>query len=182
MVTVTWGNVLAIVIPGGLAIFGLRFVHHTLADLLAKPNELTITGATCLLIAAVLVGGILDGLRRVVFEDRFTLLRSALRRIGPTTAPGLYEYITPENLSVFETLVENSYRYYAFYGNLLCALLVMLPVRLFFREANWLDVALWFLAPVVGYAAYVQHSYFRVAMDGFMAVEKKRREGGKARC
>lgn len=181
MVTLTWGNVLAILLPGALTMFGLRFFHHSFRDLLAKPNELTVAGATFLLIAAALIGGVLDSLRRVIFEDRFKRLRRLVSRsASPATSGGLYAFVTPENLGLFETLVENSYRYYTFYGNLLCAIAIMLPMRFIVREANWLDVGLLGLAPLVGYAAYVQHDMFTAAMKGFMSVERNRRRKGQS--
>ena len=176
MITVAWGNFLALVLPGIVALLALRGEESSISSLVGSPGALTPAGGLYLLLLATLAGVILDGVRRITFDLWFPKLRRYLGDVRSGAVPNVYSYVTPENLDVFRDAVENSYKYATFYGNLCWALALMVGVHALHRTWSLSDAGYLVLAVAMARAAYVQSGFFLVRMDGFVEVEKLRRE------
>jgi|SRR5579862_723233 len=169
--TVTWGNIMALILPGMVFLLGVGGMHPVLAKLETAPNDVSASMAGFLLLLAALVGGIADGFRRVTTER--TLKQ-------PDT--NIYAFLTPKNLPLFEAGVENSYRYYTFYGNLAVVAYIVIVARLLGRWLGALDALgpSWLLLLLgslgLEYASRIQHRYFVGFCEGFIASEAYRRE------
>jgi hypothetical protein len=168
--TVTWGNLLALLLPGIVFILGVSGMQPQLRDLAEHPDKLSAALVTVLLMCAALVGGIADAARRITTEILLTPLRG-----NP------YEYITPDNLKVWEAGVENSYRYYTFYANLAVVGFAVVLTRLIGRFVGALpavgptELFLLLGSGALEYAGRVQYQCFSGFVDGFVAGEKHRR-------
>jgi len=168
MVQVAWGNVLSVFLPGVVVLFAMQWIETPFAPLFARPAKLSATSAACLVVLATLAGGILEALRRCTF-DVF------MGRTINTERPGIFEFLTPENHAMYQTGVENSYKYYTFYGNLIWAFVFLVCVRLYYRVAGPVDLLFLAIVVVLGRAAWLQYLAFERRIDGFIAEERRRR-------
>jgi hypothetical protein len=199
MVTVSWGDVLAIILPGAVALLGAQRFEMALHNLLADPNKLTAGGGFFLLFAAAVAGGVLEGVRRVLFDELLLLPRlwkiinAAWHFLSDQTSiknaarsPNVYDYITPQNQSIFEMLVQGSYKYQVFYGNLVCAMGFVLLSRRFVAPIvalDLIDLAIGVAAILLLVASFVQRHYFNQAMIGFItAAESSSSKETSALC
>lgn len=193
MVTLTWSDALAILLPGVVVVVGLGRAHFNpwLADLVKDPANISAQAAVAIAVASTLAGGLLDGLRRVLFDfapGKLPVVRAWLTRTDPPPEPkadsepgGLYGFVTPENLELFQFLVQQSYKYYTFYGNLLLSLAILFVARRWVRPLMPVDGFLLAGIVVCALAARIQLGYFTTAMDGFRAVERRRRAEERSR-
>lgn len=193
MVTLTWSDALAVMLPGVLLVIGLArlSVDSWVAQLLSDPSKLSVTDAGAIVVASALAGGVLDGGRRVFLDfllpKAMTWLRVHMHSSASKPPPrdddpepgGIYGYVTPDNLPLFEFLVQQSYKYYTFYGNLCLSIGLLLIARRWARSFNAIDLLLFGALVTSAIAAWIQQGYFTQAMAGFVEVERKRRSGGE---
>ncbi|MGB3552603.1 MAG: hypothetical protein WA993_18125 [Candidatus Binatus sp.] len=190
MVTVSWGDILAIVLPGAVALLGAQRFNEPLHNLLADPNRLSASGGFFLLFVATVAGGILEGVRRVLFDELLPTVYKIIEAVGrfvscqtsvKNTAkiPNVYGYITPQNQAVFEMLVQGSYKYQVFYGNLVCAMAFVLAARRFvgskfalIEPLDGSDLAIAIAAVFLFVAGLVQRHYFNQQVIGFINAAK----------
>lgn len=173
MVTLAWGDLLSLVLPGAVALLGVQRLYPAF-NLLENPNAITVSGGFFLLFAATLAGAVLEGMRRVLFDE-------LLRKRASTKGSNLYAYITPANQALFEMLVQSSYKYQTFYGNLCCALYFVLTMRHVvapFVPFDRIDLVMAIAAVVALKASFVQGRYFEQAMAGFIEAAKSAHTGG----
>lgn len=174
--TITWGNLMALLLPGLVLILSAGALETRLGVLLSFPNAITASTGTLLLMLAVLMGGIVDGLRRITTEKTLGKLPE-----------DIYAALTPDNLKVWESGVENSYRYYTFYANLALVGFLGFVIRMIAwflgRLPEGLGLADGMLligGGVMEYASRVQYSYFDGFCRGFVKSEETRRSTAKS--
>jgi hypothetical protein len=186
MITLAWGNVLSILLPGIVAVLALRHLDPTIGALLAHPDKLGAGAGASILFLAALCGGVLEAVSRVVFDTWVPALwqRTPAPSDGSPGPRSVYEYVTPENQAVFQAAVENSYKYANFYGNLSMAMGFLMATRLMAHGGclGRLDGLLGPSAVMLGIAAYIQRGMFNRRIGAFMTQERHRREeDGKRR-
>jgi hypothetical protein len=173
MLRITWGSLLSIVIPGVIAVYALGqtpLAPTILTCLVAHTESLSVVGGFEFLTIALLAGGILEGARTVTLD---IVLDRWQRKQGP--GENLYNYLTPENLGVFEAAVDNSYRFYTFYGNVDLSLAFALAVPWIWERPQYWGLPLMMLILVASASAVVQHKKFSGFVGGFIEMEKARR-------
>lgn len=176
MITVAWGNFLSIVLPGVLVLFAIRRFSPALDGIVGQPATINTQTGVFLLIVATLAGGVVDGMRRVAFEAIPMWWRRAHAPSTVDERPNRYASLTPSNQGLFDMLVEQSWRYYTFYGNLFWAVAILLGARLTACTWNSLDLVLLGAAATTAMAARAQYEMFGDAMSGFMESEAQRRK------
>lgn len=190
MVTLAWGNVLSLILPGLLTVYALRYWVGPIERILRTPESLTVAGGFYLLTIAALAGGVIEGFRRVFIDFA---LPEVMKKAHPgrdetqrsasddpsagSGTDGVFAFLTPGNLALFEAGVENSYKYYAFYSNLSVAILGLLAARLVqLCTLRPVDGLLVVTVVVLGYAAHLQLGLYKRCQAGFIEVEKQRRK------
>ncbi len=174
MVTLSWGNLLALILPGMVVLAGFEHLSPRIATLLASPNAITVPAGTLLLLLAALCGGVLEGARLVSLD--WLLARQFVW-------PPIYEHLGPENLAVFEAGVENSYRYYGFYANLAGAVVFLLIAKYIAVGLEKHDGILFLTVVVAFVAAIIQYRNFAGFVRGFVTAAKHRpRKGEQSRA
>ena len=157
MVTLRWGDIISILLPGVVALFGLREFVPLLKQMSVSLNNLTLSSGVLLLICAGIAGGVIDALRRVLLEKWLIRVYTRLRKRNSALASegivcchndvlcrenpadrNVFYHLSPQNLPLFESGVENSWRYYVFYCNLGFAVLFALFVRMVAKQTEWL--------------------------------------------
>ena len=122
MVSLKWGDFLSTLLPGAVALFAISPYFgrlRAIADDLNKAGPVT---GLMLLIAAALVGGVLEAFTRITWE-RWWLMR----RCKPTDA---LMHLTPDNLDLYERGVQSSYKHVTFYANFAWATILLLASHL----------------------------------------------------
>jgi len=155
MVTLKWGDALSLLLPGSLALFAVSLFFKppewAIEQLLSKIGP---TAGLVLLIAAGVLGGLLEGITRILWE-RLVLMKSM-------PPPDALSSLTPENVELYERGVQTSYKWVTFYANSATAMLV-LSISLAYRGRPilWAAPAALMAAAVLFRASYVQWGYFR---------------------
>lgn len=126
-----FGLLIAYLIPGFLALWGLSFFSPTVADWLRGSGAAgpSVGGFLFVLLASIAAGMTVSGIRWAVL-DRFHAA-TGLKR------PHLNFGNLPGKLDVFEQINEHHYRYYQFYGNALVALLFAYPTWRLHGGGGW---------------------------------------------
>jgi len=112
-----FGIVIAYLLPGFVILCGLGFLSDAVATWLlgAGRQEPTIGGFLYVTIASLAAGMLANAFRWALID--------ALHFITGLQRPNWNDAVLAEKLDAFERLVEDHYRYYQFYGNLLIAIL-----------------------------------------------------------
>jgi hypothetical protein len=153
MVSLKWGDALSTLLPGALALLALSSWVSALAARLKNVETIGVGGGFVLLIAAALLGGVLEALTRISWE-KFLVWKhpscDALSRLDK------------DNLELYERGVQSSYKYVTFYANCAWATILLLfgqvhgGVNLF----SWQILLLLTIVLILFLASYVQWTYF----------------------
>lgn len=117
-----FGLLIAYLLPGVLVVVALADHSTAVRSWLgASPADSpTVGGFLFLTVAAVMAGMTVSAIRWIVLD--FIHHRTGLR-------PPVWDFsVLQANLTAFEGAVENHYRHYQFYGNMLIALLLMVAI------------------------------------------------------
>ncbi len=122
-----FGFLVAYVLPGFVSLWGASHFSATVKGWLVTPpasagNAATVGGFLYITLTSVAAGLTASTIRWAIL-DRFHALTGIKR-------PPWDDSRLQECLGAFEALVENHYRYYQFYGNMLVAMLFLFAVRL----------------------------------------------------
>jgi hypothetical protein len=153
MVPLKWGDVLSTLLPGALALFSLSAWLPSLRDRIRCLEHVGIAEGVALLIAAALVGGLLEAWTRTTWE-RFLVWRrhpeDVLTKLNAT------------NIELYERGVQSSYKYVTFYANFAWATILLLVSRLHsgHRAYSLTTVGLLAVIAVLLRASYVQWTYY----------------------
>ena len=156
MVTLKWGDVLSMVLPGAVALFAVSPYFPLLDERIRKMDQAG-TGtalALALLIAAALAGGILEALTRITWE-RFWLLRRC-------PSKDVLPHLTAENVELYERGVQGSYKWVTFYANFAWAMLLLLISRIHHipHPCSVGNLIIFLSIMVLLFASHVQWTYY----------------------
>jgi hypothetical protein len=118
MISLKWGDFLSMLLPGTVALFALSSWIPTLNDQMKHFQNVGAAEGFALLIAAALLGGVLEAITRVTWEKYWLVKRCPLPRI--------LSRLTSGNLELYERGVQGSYKWATFYANLSWATIVLL--------------------------------------------------------
>ena len=121
MVSLKWGDALSTLLPGALALLAISSWLPLLADRLQHIDAIGVGGGFVLLIAAALLGGVLEALTRISWE-RFLVWRHP--------SSDVLSKLDKDNLELYERGVQSSYKYVTFYANSAWATMLLLIGRL----------------------------------------------------
>jgi hypothetical protein len=121
MVSLKWGDVLSILLPGVVALFAISPYFPALYERVLKIDQASPTFGVVLLIGAAIAGGVLGAITRIVWEPYWLMRRC---RVPPRVM-----HRVKENKDLYERLVENSYKYVTFYANLAWATIILFVTR-----------------------------------------------------
>lgn len=169
MVRLSWGNVLAIILPGAVGLVGLQYQVALVSDLLSNLGHLTLSGGFSLLLMAAILGGVIDGIRRLLVDEGMLSRFNTVRNNLPPAEDSFFYCLDEKWLPVFNTGIDESYRYFCFYSNLSIAILLWVGSRLLVYPVGKADAALIIVALILAGAGYVQYSYFRYFLAAFEA-------------
>lgn len=154
MLSVKWGDFLSMLLPGAVALFALGAWIPVLDGQLNSIQSIGIAEGFALLIAAALLGGVLEAFTRVTWE-RYGLRK--LRRAEP-----ILHKLNSENLELYEHGVQRSYKWVTFYSNLAWATIALLVSR-WHRGIAVYSLSTYVLTIIVAlllFASYVQWTYY----------------------
>jgi hypothetical protein len=121
MVSLKWGDVLSTLLPGSLALFALGAWYPLLNGGVENLRNVGVAGGFALLIAAALLGMVLEAFTRVTWE-KFWLVRRC-------PAPDMLRKLDDSKLELYERGVQSSYKYATFYANFAWAVILLLISR-----------------------------------------------------
>jgi hypothetical protein len=155
MVSLKWGDVLSTLLPGGLALFAIAPFFPLLDAYMNALDKISVPSGVALLIAATLIGGVLEAFTRVTWERYF------LCRVHPI--PSILEKLNAKNLDLYERGVQSSYKYVTFYANFAWAVAMLFFSRILTgattaRSAGSIILAIVFV--LLLFSSYVQWTYF----------------------
>ena len=154
MVPLKFGDLLSLLLPGAEALFAITPYFPTLNDIFNKLDKAGPALGLVLLIAAALVGGLLEALTRILWEPYWLV-----RRCRP---PDSLSGLTKENLELYERGVQSSYKFVTFYANFAWATILLLISHLR-NPANRFSVGsaiLAFSIVILLRASHVQWTYY----------------------
>jgi hypothetical protein len=155
MLSVKWGDVLSMLLPGAVALFALSSWIPGLKDQMKNFQNVGVAEGFALLIAAALLGGLLEAITRVTWEKYWLVKRCPPPRMLNKLADG-------KNLELYERGVQGSYKWATFYANLSWAV-VMLLISLWHRGDAICSLATPVLVVVTALllrASHVQWTYY----------------------
>jgi hypothetical protein len=123
MVSLKWGDVLSTLLPGALALFALASWFPSLNEKIIGLKDIGVAGSFALLLAAGLLGGILEAFTRVVWEKYWLVRRCPSGSV-------LHHLRNGNCLELYERGVQGSYKYVTFYANFAWATAVLFFSRL----------------------------------------------------
>lgn len=124
---INFGLIIAYILPGMVAVYGLRYLSPRLDALWS-----TLEGGQVVLGPLILIGVSALAVGLIVSSFRVVVLEPILYRTGIPKKSIKYKKIaSPENRELFGQMVENVYRYEQFYGNVLLSLLLLSILRYF---------------------------------------------------
>jgi hypothetical protein len=154
MVTLKWGDVLSMLLPGSVALLAVSRYFPLLESHIANISQATLGSGVALLLAAALAGGILEGLTRITWEKLYLVKRCPLPK-------GILEKLKPDNIELYERSVQGSYKWATFYANFAFATCMLIVSRAlngqFYSTAN---LILLISMAILLTASYVQWTYF----------------------
>jgi len=115
MLSLKWGDVLSMLLPGAVALYAIAPYFPLLQQRINEIFEQTGPSAPgtaftlTLLIAAALIGGILEGITRILWEP-FWLTRYCKPK-------DVLQHLDASNLDLYERGVQSSYKWVTFYAN-----------------------------------------------------------------
>jgi hypothetical protein len=126
-----FGLVIAYLIPGFLALWGLSFYSPAISEWLrgVGPGGPSVGGFLYVLLASIAAGMTVSGVRWAVLDR--------CHAMTGLTRPHLNFGNLPGRLDVFEQINEHHYRYYQFYGNSLIALAFTYPTLRLHGGGGW---------------------------------------------
>lgn len=154
MVSVKWGDFLSMLLPGVVALWGIGPCYPGLSEHLNNLDRVGIAGGIALLIAAALMGGILEAFTRITWE-KFVLVRAC-------KPANVLSRLTPDNISLYERGVQSSYKWCTFYANFAWATAILFAGRTH-AGAAFLSIGsglLLLAIAVLLIASYVQWTYY----------------------
>jgi hypothetical protein len=168
MISLKWGDFLSMLLPGVVALFSLKYWIPALREEASHLEKVTaFEGAACL-IAAALLGGVLEALTRVTWEKYWLV-----KRCKP---PAMWHKLKdPLSLSLYENGVQGSYKYATFYSNFGFAAIFLLVSRCHagVRLYSFTTVALLSLIGLLFWASDVQWGYFVKYQKAVFGEDKK---------
>ena len=161
MVPLKWGDALSMLLPGAIALLGLRAyipIVGTWVDSISDTgnrNALLLGGA--LLMSAAFAGGVLEALTRIGWERLF-LVKSCPPPRGVLEA--LNE--DPRLVDLYERGVQSSYKWVTAHANTAWALVLVAAGRVTQGEAIWSNTHGLIISTVAVLliASYLQWTYF----------------------
>lgn len=110
-----FGPLIAYLVPGSTAFFGLSYVSEPARNLLtvAGPTSPTIGGFLYLTACAIALGMTISAIRWALVDT--------LHKLTGLSVPSLDFQSLEENITAFSLLIEIHYRHYLFYSNMLVA-------------------------------------------------------------
>ncbi len=167
MVSLKWGDVLSILLPGVVALFAISPYFPTLHEKILKIDQATATFGVVLLIGAAIVGGVIGAITRILWEPLWLVRCCKVPR-------GVMQNVKSENRELYERLVENSYKYVTFYANLAWATVILLFTRMQQGVGLCSGSALILALAIVILirASHVQWTYYVKYMNNFYGEEK----------
>ena len=155
MLSLKWGDVLSILLPGAVALFAVAPYFPSLANRMDSIDKAGAAMGLVLLIAATLAGGVLEALTRITWEPWWLKRRCP---IGDALSN-----LSPDNLELYERGVQSSYKYVTFYANFAWATLLLLLSHLHHHAWKVLSIgnAILLLAIVILLrASHMQWKYY----------------------
>jgi hypothetical protein len=154
MVSLKWGDVLSTLLPGALALFALGAWFPLLNGGVEKLKDVGVAGGFALLIAAALLGMVLEAFTRVTWE-KFWLVRRC-------PAPDVLRHLDVGKLELYERGVQSSYKYATFYANFSWAVILLLVSRWHagVGVCSYLTLVLLALITLLLVASHVQWTYY----------------------
>ena len=155
MLSLKWGDALSMLLPGAVALFALSYWIPALHDQTKNLQSVTVGMGFALLMAAALLGGILEAITRI-FWEKYWLVRCCPppRMLAELKATG--------NLELYERGVQSSYKWVTFYANLSWATIFLL-VSLWHggsKICSLLTIALIGVVALLLRASHVQWTYY----------------------
>jgi hypothetical protein len=154
MVPLKWGTVISTLLPGALALFAIASFFPSLNAKIQNPEAIGATFGIVLVMVAVLFGGVLEAVTRIVWE-RYWL-------IPLCKPPDALTKLKADNLELYERGVESSYKYVTFYANFAWAVLLLIVSRIYSGDKAC-SAIIWLLAIVMIVllrASFLQWTYF----------------------
>ncbi len=154
MVSLKWGDVLSTLLPGSVALFAIAPYFPLLHEQMLHLNDIEIGSGLALLIAAALVGGLLEAVTRITWERWWLVKRCPPMDVLPN--------LTAENMDLYERGIQGNYKYATFYANFAWATLLLCVSRLD-QGVSVLSVGTLLLAVSIGVllrASHVQWTYY----------------------
>jgi hypothetical protein len=114
---INFGVLIAFILPGSVAVYGLRYVSPRISALwsMLESGQIVIGPLILLAVATLAVGLIVSSLRVVLLEP-------IMYRTGVQREKVNYKKLA-DHREFFDEMIENVYRYEQFYGNVFLALL-----------------------------------------------------------
>lgn len=153
MLSLKWGDVLSIFLPGVVVLFALAPYFSLIAEWMQNLDK--VGPGLALTIGAVLAGGVLEAVTRITWEPYWLV-----RHCKP---PDSLSNLNRDNLDLYERGVQSLYKYVTFYADLAWAITLLLFSRLQQRPASALSISNGVLAlaiPILLRASYVQWTYY----------------------
>jgi len=127
-----FGIFIAFILPGSVAVYGLRYVSPRISALwsMLESGQIIVGPLILLAVAALAAGLIVSALRVVVLEPIFCLTGVQEKELN------YQKLANPDHLELFKEMIENVYRYAQFYGNMLLALLFCTFLRYLVGNAS----------------------------------------------
>ncbi|MEM0983974.1 MAG: hypothetical protein AAGI17_08500 [Planctomycetota bacterium] len=171
-----FGLLIAYVVPGFVALWGLAQINPIIAEWLSGPHTSgpSIGGVLYVTVASVGLGMIASATRWVVIDTLHSL--TGLRR------PSWSDQDLHERIAAYAWIIENYYRYYQFYGNTLIALAFAYAIwRTHLPETPpglaWIDASLATVAVILfAGSRSALARYFRRAGDLIAAPDPSQKE------
>jgi len=154
MLSLKWGDVLSMLLPGAVALFALRAWIPALNDQVKDIQKVGVAESFALLIAAALLGGVLEAFTRVTWE-RYWLVKRC-------PSPNILDKLNNTNLELYERGVQSSYKWTTFYANLSWASVALL-VSLWHRGSAIFSLSTLVILAVIILllrASHVQWTYY----------------------
>ncbi len=133
-----FGLVIAFVLPGLVGLYALSYFEPAIRDWfgLAATQEASVGGFLFVVVSSIGAGVFLSGLRWLVLDWAF----------GPPPAvDSRRRAIDPQTEAIYEDIRSQHYRYYQFYANMLCAIVLLYVAWVVTTAPGWRAAGLRFL-------------------------------------
>src|SRR5258708_34272697 len=129
---IDFGIVIAFILPGSVAVYGLRYVSPRISALwsMLESGQVVIGPLILLALATLAVGLIVSSLRVVLLEPIFHVIGVRQEQVD------YQKLANADQREFFKEMIKNVYRYEQFYGNTFLALLLCSFLRYFVRKPS----------------------------------------------